>query len=85
MEAEAILSARKEKDSSLEYEFKDYIGTCLNYHPFASYYSKSCVYEGTAHGFAARPNLKRPEIKKAHEEAFEQAVIWFQKTLVHSD
>ncbi|KAF9473998.1 alpha/beta-hydrolase [Pholiota conissans] len=39
-------------------------------------------YKGTAHGFAARPNLKRPEIKQAHEEAFEQAVKWFQKTLL---
>ena len=37
---------------------------------------------GTAHGFAARPNLELPEIKEAFELAFEQTVQWFQKTLV---
>ena len=37
---------------------------------------------GTAHGFAARPNLDLPEIKEAFELAFEQTVQWFQKTLV---
>lgn len=36
---------------------------------------------GTAHGFAARPNLDLPEIKEAFELAFEQTVQWFQKTL----
>ncbi|KAF8148245.1 dienelactone hydrolase endo-1,3,1,4-beta-D-glucanase [Crassisporium funariophilum] len=40
------------------------------------------VYKGTAHGFAARPNLNLPEIKEAHEQAFEQTVSWFQKTLL---
>ncbi|KAF8955832.1 dienelactone hydrolase endo-1,3,1,4-beta-D-glucanase [Flammula alnicola] len=39
-------------------------------------------YKGTAHGFAARPNLSLPEIKEAHEQAFEQTVEWFQKTLI---
>lgn len=38
-------------------------------------------YKGTAHGFAARPNLDLPEIKEAFELAFEQTVQWFQKTL----
>ncbi|KAF9457747.1 dienelactone hydrolase endo-1,3,1,4-beta-D-glucanase [Collybia nuda] len=38
-------------------------------------------YKGTAHGFAARPNLALPEVKEAHEKAFEQTVEWFQKTL----
>jgi hypothetical protein len=37
---------------------------------------------GTAHGFAARPNLNVPEVKSAHEEAFEQTVEWFSKMLV---
>jgi len=38
-------------------------------------------YPGTAHGFAARPNINLPEIKEAHEKAFEQAVQWFLKTI----
>ncbi|KAG6840737.1 hypothetical protein C0991_004755 [Blastosporella zonata] len=38
-------------------------------------------YEGTAHGFAARPNLGLPQVKEAHEKAFRQAVDWFEKTL----
>ncbi|PPQ72815.1 hypothetical protein CVT24_012891 [Panaeolus cyanescens] len=59
--AEAILSARKEKDNEFEYEFKEY--------------------PGTAHGFAARPNLNLPEIRAAYEAAFEQVVQWFNRTL----
>ncbi|KAL1664643.1 hypothetical protein GGF50DRAFT_127038 [Schizophyllum commune] len=39
------------------------------------------VYPGTAHGFAARPNLALPAIKEGFERAFEQAVNWFKKTL----
>ncbi|KAI5896799.1 alpha/beta-hydrolase [Schizophyllum commune H4-8] len=39
------------------------------------------VYPGTAHGFAARPNLAYPEVKAGFEGAFEQAVQWFKKTL----
>ncbi|RDB27813.1 Hydrolase tropI [Hypsizygus marmoreus] len=38
-------------------------------------------YKGTAHGFASRPNLNLPEVKEAHEKAFEQVVGWFAKTL----
>ncbi|KAF8997179.1 Alpha/Beta hydrolase protein [Cyathus striatus] len=38
-------------------------------------------YKGTTHGFAARPNLDLPEIKEAHEKAFEETVSWFEKTL----
>ncbi|KAG6829710.1 hypothetical protein H0H92_003745 [Tricholoma furcatifolium] len=38
-------------------------------------------YEGTAHGFAARPNLNLPQVAEAHEKAFLQAVDWFAKTL----
>ncbi|TFK68444.1 alpha/beta-hydrolase [Pluteus cervinus] len=41
------------------------------------------VYEGTTHGFAARPNLTYPEIKEAHEKAFDQTVNWFLKTVVN--
>jgi len=40
------------------------------------------VYKGTTHGFASRPNLEVPELKKAHEDAFDQIVEWFKKTLV---
>jgi len=39
------------------------------------------VYKGTAHGFAARPNLDLPEVKTAFEGALEQTVEWFKKTL----
>jgi len=39
------------------------------------------VYKGTAHGFAARPNLEYPEVKEGFEQAFKQAVEWFNKTL----
>jgi len=39
------------------------------------------VYPGTAHGFAARPALRFPEVKEAFEKAFEQTVDWFNKTL----
>jgi len=39
------------------------------------------VYKGTTHGFASRPNLMIPELKKAHEEALDQTVEWFKKTL----
>lgn len=43
------------------------------------------VYKGTAHGFASRPNLELPEIKAAHEQALEQTIAWFQKTLILSE
>ncbi|KAF9473996.1 dienelactone hydrolase endo-1,3,1,4-beta-D-glucanase [Pholiota conissans] len=39
------------------------------------------IYKGTAHGFASRPNLELQEIKQAYEEAFEQTVAWFKKTI----
>ncbi|KAI0044409.1 dienelactone hydrolase endo-1-3,1,4-beta-D-glucanase [Auriscalpium vulgare] len=39
------------------------------------------VYKGTAHGFAARPNLKVPDVKAGFEGARDQAVAWFEKTL----
>jgi len=38
-------------------------------------------YQGTAHGFACRPNLALPEVKEGYEQAFEQTVAWFNKTL----
>jgi len=38
-------------------------------------------YEGTVHGFAARPALEIPEAVAGHEAALEQAVAWFKKTL----
>ncbi|KIK69560.1 hypothetical protein GYMLUDRAFT_33933 [Collybiopsis luxurians FD-317 M1] len=38
-------------------------------------------YEGTVHGFAARPNLEYPEVMAGFEGAFEQTVQWFEKTL----
>lgn len=36
----------------------------------------------TSHGFASRPNLALPEIKLAYDSAFDQAMEWFQKTLI---
>ncbi|KAA1469968.1 dienelactone hydrolase endo-1-3,1,4-beta-D-glucanase [Dentipellis sp. KUC8613] len=38
-------------------------------------------WKGTAHGFAARPNLEVPEVKAGFEGALEQTVNWFKKTL----
>ncbi|KAF5369494.1 hypothetical protein D9758_002662 [Tetrapyrgos nigripes] len=38
-------------------------------------------YKGTVHGFAARPNLEIPEVKEGFEQAFEQTVNWFDKTM----
>jgi len=37
--------------------------------------------KGTAHGFAARPNLSIPEVKEGYEGAFEQTVEWLDKKL----
>ncbi|KAJ7644111.1 dienelactone hydrolase endo-1-3,1,4-beta-D-glucanase [Roridomyces roridus] len=39
------------------------------------------VHKGTTHGFAARPRLDYPEVKEAFEQAFEQSVSWFNKTI----
>jgi len=38
-------------------------------------------YKGTKHGFAARPALAFPKIKQAFEDANEQLISWFEKTL----
>ncbi|KAF5340564.1 hypothetical protein D9611_007301 [Ephemerocybe angulata] len=48
--------------------------------PSLEYESKE--YPGTQHGFAARPNLKYPEIVEAYEKALEQTISWFKKTLL---
>ncbi|KZT55527.1 alpha/beta-hydrolase [Calocera cornea HHB12733] len=39
-------------------------------------------YLGTRHGFAIRPALDRPELKKAFEDSSDQTVEWFKKTLL---
>jgi len=36
---------------------------------------------GTTHGFASRPNMEYPEVKEGFEQAFEQTVNWFNKTI----
>lgn len=36
---------------------------------------------GTVHGFAARPAMSIPEVKKAFEDSVEQTIGWFEKTL----
>ncbi|KAK7469197.1 hypothetical protein VKT23_003688 [Stygiomarasmius scandens] len=38
-------------------------------------------YKGTTHGFASRPNMEYPEVKEGFEQAFEQTVNWFNKTI----
>jgi len=39
------------------------------------------IWNGTAHGFAVRPNLEIPEVKAGYEGGLEQTVAWFKKTL----
>jgi len=39
-------------------------------------------YMGTKHGFAIRPAMDMPIVKKAFEDATEQTVGWFKKTLL---
>jgi len=39
------------------------------------------VWEGTAHGFAVRPNLSVPQVKAGYEGGLEQTIAWFKKTL----
>lgn len=36
---------------------------------------------GTAHGFAARPNLGVPDVKEGYQKALEFTVEWFNKTI----
>lgn len=43
------------------------------------------VYDGTAHGFATRPELTDPVIAEAYQGALYQTVEWFKKTLVEQD
>jgi len=38
-------------------------------------------YKGVKHGFAARPAMNFPKIKQAFEDANEQLIAWFEKTL----
>jgi len=39
------------------------------------------IWNGTAHGFAVRPNLEVPEVKAGYEGGLDQTVAWFKKTL----
>ncbi|KAH9080606.1 dienelactone hydrolase endo-1-3,1,4-beta-D-glucanase [Lactarius deliciosus] len=39
------------------------------------------IWNGTAHGFAVRPNLQVPEVKAGYEGGLEQTITWFKKTL----
>jgi carboxymethylenebutenolidase len=79
MQVEAAFAERKGTDQFVDYEFKDYKGR--------SFVTVTCsrvfkhVILGTAHGFAARPNLSIAEVKEAYEQAFDQTVEWFEKTL----
>lgn len=40
------------------------------------------VYGGTSHGFAVRADLKVPQQKYAKEQAFYQALAWFDEHLM---
>jgi len=42
------------------------------------------VWEGTTHGFAARPALEYPKVKEGFEGGFQQSIDWFRKTLHQS-
>jgi hypothetical protein len=35
----------------------------------------------SAHGFGARPNFAYPDVKEGFEQAFQQAVDWFNRTI----
>ena len=76
---EAEFVSRRDKESFVEYEFKEYKGSFLSLYSFVLF---SLKLSGTAHGFALRPNLDIPEIKAAFEGALEQTVDWFKKTLI---
>ena len=81
--AEAVFAARKDTDKFVDYEFKVYKGA-----PSLALVilgQSEMLIIGTAHGFASRPNLDLPEIKAAHEQALEQTIAWFQKTLIVSE
>lgn len=41
----------------------------------------SLAISGTAHGFAARPNQRLPDIVEAYKKAMGQICSWFAKTV----
>ena len=81
--AEAVFAARKDTDQFVDYEFKVYKGAPSL--ALVILELSEMLIIGTAHGFASRPNLDLPEIKAAHEQALEQTIAWFQKTLIVSE
>ncbi|KAJ7784599.1 Alpha/Beta hydrolase protein [Mycena metata] len=72
-EIEALYAGRKGKADFVEYEIKTYKGTRKM--------MLMLILASPAHGFAARPNFEYPEVKEGFEQAFKQAVEWFNKTL----
>lgn len=78
--AEASLKRKKDEGKGAEYEFRDYKGNIPVVHGYTTIILIS-PHVGTTHGFAARPNLGIPEIKKAFGDAVDQGVAWFEKTL----
>ena len=80
---EAVFAARKDTDKFVDYEFKVYKGAQSL--ALVILWLSEMFIVGTAHGFASRPNLDLPEIKAAHEQALEQTIAWFQKTLIVSE
>ncbi|CEJ62824.1 hypothetical protein PMG11_11310 [Penicillium brasilianum] len=68
----------------------DYIFTTAKRHKFEEILSNKtpkvpyqiCLYSGTTHGFAVRCDLSIPEQKYAKEQAFLQAVNWFDEYLL---
>ena len=75
-------AARKDTDKFVDYEFKVYKGAQSL--ALVILELSELLIIGTAHGFASRPNLELPEIKAAYEQALEQTIAWFQKTLIVS-
>ncbi|KAG5646392.1 hypothetical protein DXG03_003715 [Asterophora parasitica] len=67
------------KIPALRVQAEGVFSECKGTSSFLEYEFKD--YKGTAHGFAARPNLEIPEVKEAFERAFQQTVDWFAKTL----
>ncbi|KAI9443154.1 dienelactone hydrolase endo-1-3,1,4-beta-D-glucanase [Lactarius indigo] len=68
--AQSIFKEQEKKPDPVDYEFKIWNGK-----------SSFLAHQGTAHGFAVRPNLQVPEVKAGYEGGLEQTVAWFKKTL----
>jgi carboxymethylenebutenolidase len=96
-EVEALYEARKGKDTFVDYEIKVYKGMYLllfesrrwadklfcqvpvSFASLVTWIHLKIIW--LAHGFGARPNFKYPDVKAGFEQAFQQAVDWYNKTI----